>query len=348
MVVDGEAVLEPVLAEKEKVEKGFGASVAVVASGLAVPPKVSVDFTSLFTSLFTSSFFAVAVLPNVNAGFTSPFTSSFFAVAVPPNENAGFTVASLDAVAGPAPNPTVGFTSAFVSVDVVAPSPPALGVLPNWNVGLNTGFAALPLTLPTPPRLVSHAQHLTASFSFRTMHVLHSQLPSFPLNRSAIDALVTSLFSSSFTTTAFSSVFFGVASVLSHASTATSNALLNSLASSSFANRTANISASGGPSLMSAAVCHIHALLPYPGNSVSDIPLTTRWFKQIFSVWSRRISTRTLPLFRCFSSFTSPVPRSFHDLAVRSYRYDLARSVTTASSSSSIVFTSTSGSDTSA
>ena len=60
--------------------------------------------------------------------------------------------------------------------------------------------------------------------------------------------------------------------------------------------------------------------------------------QQIFSTWSRLISKRTLPLRLLRSIFSSPTPRSFHSLP--SKRYNLARLVNTASSSSSPLFTS--------
>lgn len=47
------------------------------------------------------------------------------------------------------------------------------------------------------------------------------------------------------------------------------------------------------------------------------------WLALIFRVFSCRISSRILPFSLCFSSFTTPRPRSFHSLLLASYLYSL-------------------------
>ena len=81
-------------------------------------------------------------------------------------------------------------------------------------------------------------------------------------------------------------------------------------------------------------VLHVQ-LRSLPALGLSSRVGSTVWLTQHLSVFSCRISTRTLPdcLFR--SSLASPLPRSFHSPAAVSKRYSAARCVYMASSSSS-------------
>lgn len=64
--------------------------------------------------------------------------------------------------------------------------------------------------------------------------------------------------------------------------------------------------------------------LSLPACSLTSVPDLTKKLQHTFSVLSRRMSMRILPLSLCLRSFRGPTPRSFHSPSTKRYAFDLA------------------------
>ena len=90
------------------------------------------------------------------------------------------------------------------------------------------------------------------------------------------------------------------------------------------------------PPLFPKKVAHKHEYSKHFGKAIYNNKIKTtkgrfnysrKWLQQTLKVLSLRISILTNPVFLCFNSLTSPVPRSFHSggLSALSYLNNLAR-----------------------